>query len=76
MADTLLELGLCRTEAELDNALWEMDIRKIQQLNHARLFRSGVKTRWASPLEGGADDIEAKARKIAEREFLWPLELL
>ena len=76
MADTILELGLARNHKELDDALWEMDIRIIQQISHARRYRTGIKTRWQNAIEGGGADIERDARKLEERKFAWLSEQL
>lgn len=76
MADTILELGLARNQQELDDALWEMDIRIIQQISHARRYRTGIKMRWINGIEGGGSDIEQEARKLEERKFTWLSEQL
>lgn len=76
MADTILELGLAQNLQELDDALWETDIRIIQQISHARRYRTGIKTRWTNGIDGGGSDIEKEARKLEERKFTWLSEQL
>lgn len=74
MAESILTLGLASNFAELEAALWEIDVRVIQQLTHAYGVRHGRKLRWKH-LMGSAEDQEQVFDQIEQREFRWPLEL-
>lgn len=74
MADAILELGLAKDFASVQDALWEVDIRILQQVFHSRGKRQGVKTKWKAP---GPDDTSFTERieKLKNRDFTWQLEL-
>ena len=73
MADALIATGLARGVAEVEAGLWEIDIRIIQQLLHARGVRNGNKLKWRG-LGPGDESMEKRMRTLQQRDFSWQSE--
>jgi len=68
MADAVLELGLAHDARGLEDALWDVDFRVLQQLMHARGRRNGVRYQWRHAARGSGDLAES-FESLKERAF-------